>query len=116
MQFGYDAKFMNKMLDKAIQTFPNDIYAWIMKAELKSAEFERTYWTVGYPSIKDLPNYPKQNKLFNELLRSLDKVDDLGYSKMPKEAYDKWLQTLEQKKNKQNSKQLKLNLLIKALD
>jgi hypothetical protein len=115
-QFGFDSEFMNQTLDKALENFPNDIFAWMMKANLKTAEFERSIASVGYPPINELSKYPKQEQLFKEMLALYEKVDNLGYSKMPKKAYDDWLNSLEQEKNKQNSKNIKQALLIKALD
>jgi len=116
LQFGFDKKYMNDLLDKSLQHFPNNIHAWIMKANLKTAEFERSLWKVGYPPIQQLSIYPEQQKLFDEMMNLYVKIDNLGFSKMPKEAYDEWLKTLEDKKNKQNNERFLKSIRVKITD
>lgn len=113
-QFGYDSRYMNKLLNKALQHFPNDIFAHMLKANLKTAECDRALWKIGYPPIKKLHQYPKQEQLFKEMMTLCGRLDDLGYSKMPKSAYDEWLASLEQEKNKQNGKRIQLLIRTNA--
>ena len=36
-----------------------------------------------------------------------DKIDNMGYQDMPKEAYQKWLSSLDKEKKKQENQELK---------
>lgn len=104
MEFGADLQYMGKYIDKAIQYFPNDIFAWMMKSNLKTAEVDKSLWSVNYPDMDQLSKYPIQNKLLLELKKLYSKVDNMGYSEMPEAAYISWLESLEEEKKKQEEK------------
>ena len=38
---------------------------------------------------------------------AFEKIDNIGYQDMPKEAYQKWLQSIEEEKKKQANQELK---------
>ena len=47
--------------------------------------------------------YKKRNQIY-------DLVDNLGFEPMPSDAYQKWLKSVQEEKNKQESEQLKINI------
>ena len=61
----------------------------------------------GRPKEDDLPKFPEAYQAYLDMLAAYDKVDGMGYQDMPKEAYQKWLKTIEREKKKQENLQLK---------
>ena len=66
----------------------------------------------GYPNPKTLENYPEVYKLFLKRNDYYEQIDNLGFSEMSKEAYEKWLNTLKEEQRKQEAKDLKNGFLI----
>jgi len=115
-QFGYDQNFMDRSINKALEHFPNDIFGLMVKANMKMAEFDRSNWEANYPNMEDLSKYPKQNELFNQMLDLFAQVEETGYTEMPKQAYQDWLNSLEDEKQKIENEKFKLKIKLKALD
>lgn len=117
-EYGYEiqSEFIDKVLEKALEVFPNDIFAWMCKSNLATAQLDYSLWEVGFPTEQELPNYPVQQKQLNELMDLYSAIDDMGFTAMPKEAYQEWLQSLEKEKQKQESKEFKFQIKTKALD
>jgi len=53
-EFGYNQNFMNKSINKALEHFPNDIFALMVKANMKTAEFDKSVWEANYPKMEEL--------------------------------------------------------------
>jgi hypothetical protein len=115
-EFGFDNKFIEQTLQKALQTFPNDIFAWMVKANMKRAEFDKSIWEANYPPLEQLQNYPEQFRIFNEMMELTSKIDEMGNSIMPEDAYQNWLKSLEDEKQKQENKKIKLEIKLNTLD
>lgn len=115
-EFGYDQNFMDKSINKALDNFPNDVFALMVKANMKTAEFDKSIWEANYPKMEELSKYPKQNELFNQMLELYAQIDETGFTNMPKQAYQDWLKSLENERQKQENEKFKIQIKLKALD
>jgi len=107
-QFGYD-DFQQKCVDKNVKYNSNFIYAKVVQSNYQTALTDLALAEENYPNPKNIPNHPiialevqKRNALYDEL-------DNLGFTLMPKEAYQQWLKSLKEGQEKQNSEDLKFN-------
>jgi len=106
-KFGYD-EFVQKVTNKALELNPNSITANMVKANFNT---ETVKYVVRQLKLtkknKDaIQKYPKAVALLNEMNKQYDKIDDLGYQPMSADAYEKWLGSLKETKNKQESEKL----------
>ncbi|WP_306353671.1 hypothetical protein [Flavobacterium sp. '19STA2R22 D10 B1'] len=114
-KFGYD-EFVEKIIDKALEYYPNSVNARIVKANSAKARFEYVMQQLGinplnHQELQNIRNFPKAVTLLNEVNQRYDAIDNLGYEPMPEEVYQQWLQSMTDEKQKQDnetlSKQLK---------
>ncbi len=61
----------------------------------------------NYPNPKSIPNYPLIALEFQKRDALYDELENLGFTSMPKDAYQQWLKSLKQGQEKQNSEDLK---------
>ena len=106
-KFGYD-EFVQKVTNKALELNPNSITANMVKANFNTATVKYVVWQLKLTEKnKDaIQKYPKAVALINEMNKQYDKIDDLGYQPMSSDAYEKWLGSLKETKNKQESEKL----------
>ncbi len=57
--------------------------------------------------LQQIRQYPETVQWLKATNEQYNKIDDLGYQDMPKDAYQKWLGSLKQAKNIQESETLK---------
>lgn len=105
-KFGYD-DFAEQMRQKILQVNPNNTTANIIDANIKTQIAFQKIKAAGNPKEQDLPNFPEAYQAYLNMQAAYDKVDGLGYQEMPKEAYQKWLKSIEAEKKKQQTKELK---------
>lgn len=109
-KFGYD-EFVNKVIDKALELYPNGIAPNMEKANIDRARLLSVLQRLGInPNDKrDLERagyFPKAVEQFKELNEQFNTIDNLGYAEMPASAYESWLAGLKTEKNKQESEAL----------
>jgi hypothetical protein len=104
-KFGYD-DFAEAMRQKILQTNPNNTTANVIDANIKTQIALQKINAAGKPKEKDLPNFPEAYQAYLNMQAAYDKVDGLGYQDMPKEAYKKWLKSIDQAKKKQENKEV----------
>lgn len=105
-KFGYD-NYAEQISQRIMHVNPNNMTASIIEAKIKQSIAIHEIIAAGKPPAKDLPKYPKAYKAFLEMQAAFDKVDNLGYQDMPKDAYQTWLKSIEREKKKQESQELK---------
>jgi hypothetical protein len=108
---GYLAKmpydeFAEQIRQKILQINPGNITALIVDANIKTQIAKQKVNAAGKPSEADLPKYPEAYKAYQDMQAAYDNLEASGYQDMPKEAYQKWLQSIEQEKKKQANKAL----------
>jgi hypothetical protein len=104
-KLGYD-EFAEEIKNKIFQIDPNNMRALIIDANIKRETAFQKIKAAGKPKPEDLDKYPEAFKAYGDMKAALDKVDDMGYQDMPPEAYQRWLQSMEQEKKKQTNKAL----------
>jgi len=106
-KFGYDA-FVEKVADKALVLYPNNINAQMIKSNFAANRFEFVAQQLGInprdnKQLQKIKNYPKAVALLQESNLQSKKVEQLGYTEMPQKAYENWLNSLSEAKRKQEN-------------
>ncbi len=106
-KFGYD-EFVYKIIQKALQLYPNSINAQMHLSIYQQEKFRFVTKQLNInpenkKQLQQIKYYPKAVQLLNQVNLQFDKIDDLGFQFMPLDAYEKWLGSLKQIKNKQES-------------
>jgi hypothetical protein len=104
-KFGYD-DFAEQMRQKILQANPNNVTANIIDANIKTQIALQKIKAAGSPKEEDLPKFPEAYQAYKNMQAAYDKVDALGYQDMPKEAYQKWLKSIDTEKKKQENKEV----------
>jgi hypothetical protein len=110
-KFGYD-DFVEKVANKALELNPNSINAHMVKANYNTERlvYALTQLKINPENKNDIErigNYPAVVELFKVRNKQYQVIDDLGYQEMPIEAYENWLGSLKETKNKQDNYKLK---------
>ena len=112
----YD-NFSNE-LTKDLQTiYPDNITALMEQANLAYIIYKDELRRAGNPSKDKYTDFPNLQKAFASFNLCRQRVDGTGFQRMPEEAYQKWLLSLEHEKQRQISQeeQEKMNQEIKLL-
>ena len=110
-KFGYD-EFVEKVANKALELSPNSINANMVKSNYNSERFKFAMKQLGInPENKEdfekISNYPEAVQLLIEQNNQYQKIDNLGFQAMSAEEYEKWLNSLQEAKNKNDNENLK---------
>lgn len=110
-KFGYD-DFVEKVVNKALELYPNNINANMVMSNFYTFRFEYAMKKIGInptvnSELKQIRNYPGTVKWLNQTNHQYKKIDDLGYQPMPDHAYESWLGSLKEAKNKQENEIVK---------
>ena len=106
-QFGYD-NFQQSCIDQIMKYNPTYIYGKIIQSNYQTALTDLALANECYPNVKDIPSYPHLAKQFEVRNALYDALDNLGFTSMPQEAYQAWLNSLKQNEQKQQSEELQL--------
>jgi hypothetical protein len=106
-KFGSYDGLAEDLKNRILRINPENLTALIVDANLKTAIFRQKVEAAGRPKEQDLPRYPDVFKAWQEMNAAYRRIDDLGYQDMPKEAYQRWLASIEQEKKKQASQKMK---------
>ncbi|WP_168802027.1 hypothetical protein [Chryseobacterium candidae] len=109
-KFGYD-EFVNKVIDKALELYPNGIAPNMEKANISQVRFANVMKQLGINpedkrDLQRIGYFPKAVEQLNQINEQFNHIDNLGYAKMPASAYESWLKSLKTEKNKQESEAL----------
>lgn len=109
-KFGYD-DFVGKVASKALELYPNSISANMIRANLLTMEFEYACKQVGInprdnQDLQNIRHYPKIIEMLNSVNAQYATIDNLGYTHMPAEAYQDWLQSMKKQENMQESQRI----------
>jgi len=112
VKYGYD-EFVKEVIDNALELYPNSINAHMVMSDFKTLRFQYVQKQLNI-NTQNIDNYPKAQKLLDEMHAQYKILDDLGYEDMPLEDYEKWLNSLQESQMKQESQLIeqKLNLSI----
>ncbi|WP_106914523.1 hypothetical protein [Chryseobacterium aurantiacum] len=109
-KFGYD-EFVGKVVEKALELYPNGLAPNMEKANVSQARFARVMKNLGInpenrQDLQRIGYFPKAIEQLNNVNQQFNKIDELGYTEMPASAYESWLTSLKTEKNKQESEAL----------
>jgi hypothetical protein len=111
-KFGYD-NFVEKIADKALELYPKNVNAQMIKANYCAIRFEFVAKQLGInptdnKQLQKIKNNPNAIALLQQANTEGKKVEQLGFTVMPPEAYESWLGSLKQEKRKQENETLNL--------
>lgn len=109
-KFGYD-DFVGNVASKALELYPNSISANMIKANLLTMEFENVCKQVGInprdnQDLQNIRYFPKIIEKLNAVNAQYATIDNLGYTHMPTEAYQDWLQSMKKQENMQENQRI----------
>jgi len=108
IKYCYD-EFVEQVINKALELDPNNINAHMVKSDFHTIHFRYIENQLGINEQnykQKLNQYPKAKEIFLTRNKQYDKVDNLGYENMPAAAYEKWLNSLSDAKQQQQSKEM----------
>lgn len=116
-KFGNDP-FVEQVADKALGLYPNLINALMIKANFNIEQFERAAQQIGVnpqdnADLQNIRFYPPVVAMLNQTNSITRKISELGYEFMPDHAYESWLNSLQQAKQKQDNEAMKRQFNIK---
>lgn len=95
-----DGRFMLECCDLALQYYPNYINAMLLKVETQKKQFEHLMKVNHAKHAKEIFHLQPAKELFTRMEKSYLAIHQLGYRRMPKEMYEKWLVELQTEKAK----------------
>lgn len=104
VKFCYDS-FVEIVINKALELDPNNINAQMVLSDYKTLRFQYVNSQIK-ASPQTIHKYPKAKALLDEMYAQYGVVDNLGYEDIPADEYEKWLNSLNDAKQKQQSQEL----------
>ncbi|MCL2596756.1 MAG: hypothetical protein FWD66_03675 [Paludibacter sp.] len=99
-KYGYDS-FIKQCVDSVLKYDPNNLGSWMIKSNYETQRLEYVVNQVGRPHPDILKErYPKIFELFENRNAIYRKIDASGYREMPKEAYEAWLNSVNEEKER----------------
>ena len=95
--------FAEQMRQKVLEIEPNNLTALLVDANVKKMTAAQKIKEAGKPKEEDLPKYPEAYKAYQAMADAYEKVDATGFQDMPKEAYQRWLASIDKEKKKQQN-------------
>lgn len=108
VKYCYDG-FVEQVINKALELDPNNINAQMVLSDYKTLRFQYVISQIKVPP-QHIHKYPKAKALLDEMLAQYDIVNNFGYENMPEDEYEKWLNSLNEAKQKQESQKLFFDL------
>lgn len=112
VKYCYD-EFVGKIIDEAIRLDSTNIFAQALKSDFLTIKFDYISKQLGITeqNYKErIAQYPKAKQAFIARNKQYDKMDNFGYQEMPADAYVKWLNSLNEAHQKQQSEQIFIDL------
>jgi hypothetical protein len=103
MKVGYDP-YSDAMAKRILVVDSANIAALMTQSNYRTFIFRDELRQAGNPSINDLPKYPRLFAAYQSMQAAQQKVNQTGFQEMPPEAYQRWLQSVEQEKQQQQNR------------
>jgi len=99
-KYGYD-NFVIQCVDSVLAYAPGNTSALAMKNNYFGIRLEYVADQIGRPPLEILKtNYPRVYEMLEERNNFYKKMDEIGYVEMPAEVYEKWLNSVNEEKEK----------------
>jgi len=108
-KIGYD-EFSAQLTRQILAVNPKNLAALMTQANFNTFIARDELKAVGNPSLNQIPNYPKANQAYQNMLLSYQLIEDQGFQDMPKEAYQQWLKTIDIEKKKQENREMQRHM------
>jgi len=105
-----DGKFILGCCQVALEQYPNYVNTLMLKAETYKKLFEQMMQHAGAVHPSAIFHNQQAKTLFETIEQTYFKIHQLGYRKMPKEMYLRWLSELNVEKKKYNNPQINKTL------
>jgi hypothetical protein len=105
-KFGFD-EFVLKCLDSALQYYPNSWYGLGQKSDYYTFLFKHIVTQAnerGYTTPQQVLSIPEARQAYDQMHAMYDRIDNIGYVEMPKEAYEEWIKLMDVQKREQQLK------------
>ena len=97
-KYGYDS-FIKQCVDSVLKYDPNNLGSWMIKSNYETQRLEYVVNQVGRPHPDILKErYPKILEMLEDRNATYRRMDASGYREMPKEAYEAWLNSVNEEK------------------
>lgn len=99
-KYGYDS-FTKECADSVLKYDKNNLSGLMIQANYETQRFEYVVNQVGrlHPDTLKV-HYPKVYELLEDRNKTYDRIDASGHRDMPKEAYEDWLNSVNQEKER----------------
>jgi hypothetical protein len=110
-KFGYD-EFVGQAVQKALELYPNNISAQMIKSNYLTERLAYALHVLkinpeNKEELQKIAPFPEVIAILKNRNLQYKAIDDLGYEQMPADAYEKWLGSLKDEKNKQDNEAFK---------
>lgn len=102
-KIGYD-QFSDQIANKILSIDSTNIAALMTQANYYYFIFRDKLRAMGNPPQDAYPSHPQLLAAYKMMQAAQQKVEQTGFQEMPEEAYQRWLKSLEQEKQKQQYK------------
>lgn len=102
-QFGND-DFVLQCTQLARKHFPNSVLSQVLAENIGTAYLLAEAKRCGWPDVNQKHKYPRLSELHGIMVDLQTQTDLMGYEEMPKEAYERWLRSVEAEKQKRKTK------------
>jgi hypothetical protein len=89
-----DANFVKAVCQKSLKYYPNNIRAHVILHNIKVARLRRELIRAGSPSAEQIRANPVWREKTAEMVASFERLMQLGFEPISKEAYDAWLRKI----------------------
>lgn len=110
VKYGFDA-FSLQVVNKVLELDSTNIHAWMFKADYYTNLFNYIAYQYGKPRLATLQKDTRAMQVYNTRNTLYAKLDNIGYSEMPAEAYEQWLSSVNNEKSKKEHATRKSELL-----
>lgn len=114
VKYGYDI-FVLQVVDTALQYHPANVNAAKVRANYYTLLFNYIAEQYGKPTLQQLLRDSRAKAVYDKRNQVYDWLDNNGYTDMPAQAYEQWLNSVNEQKQKQDDKALR-NELNKSLN
>jgi hypothetical protein len=97
--------FSNALSNKILTVDPNNLTALMERANLANRIFQIELQAAGNPSENAFSHFPKLYAAYRQRELCYQTVAQSGFQRMPKEAYQTWLKSLDEEKQKQQNRE-----------
>ncbi len=94
--------FSFELANTTLKYYPNSVYARLIMTNIQIAYCAKVASKYNFPKENELDKYPMLKEQFNSMVNWESNLEELGYTKIPKDEYERWLKEAEEMKRQQD--------------